>query len=272
MNNNDFTNSHFITDMDGVIYRDDDPLPGSIDLVNYLKNNHEITFLTNNSTKTPSQYVKKLNKIDIEVFEDQIMTSGKATALYLKDEIEDVSECFVIGGSGLISMIKGVGWDVVSFNEMKDRWEEINTVVMGWDQNFNFEKMKYATLAIRNGAKFIATNPDTTYPSNEGIIPGAGALISSVETASETEPKVIGKPNSLMFKEMTIDKDKDIYMVGDRLDTDIKFGKNIGAKTVLVLTGINNEEDLKNIPKGQLPDHVFKDAEELLKAIKSNKI
>ena len=265
--------SHFIVDMDGVIYREGEPLDGSVELSNFLNENYNLTFLTNNSSKTPAEYVDKLDSLGIQVNKDQIMTSGKATALYLENDVDkDKKNCFVIGGLGLVEQIKEAGWDVYSDKKMRSDWEDVEVVVVGWDKHFNFEKMKYATLAIRDGADFIGTNPDNTYPSKEGIIPGAGAIISSIETASEVNPTIIGKPNPWMFEEMKIKNKEKTIIIGDRLDTDIKFGKNIGIFTGLVLSGISKKEDLKEISKSNRPDFVFDNAKELYEKLRKDEV
>lgn len=262
---------NFIVDMDGVIYRDGDPLEGAIKLSNFLNNNYKLTFLTNNSSKTPNDYMKKLSTLGIDISEEQIMTSGKATALYLKNDLNTENKnCYVIGGSGLIEQVQEIGWNVLSLDEFKNSWKNVSAVIVGWDKHFTFDKMKYATLAIRNGSKFIGTNPDNTYPSKEGIIPGAGAIISSIQTPSEVTPTIIGKPNSWMFREMDLNKNEKTIIIGDRLDTDIKFGKNVGISTALVLSGISNDKDLKDIDDEDKPDYVFNNAKDIYDKIKSD--
>ncbi|USS41782.1 HAD-IIA family hydrolase [Thermococcus aggregans] len=245
-----------IFDMDGVIYRGNEPIEGAKEVIEFLKSQKvPFIFLTNNSTRNARMYKEKLEKMGIEVEENQIITSGYATARYLEKHFEK-GNVFVIGGKGLLEEIKAIGWPVISLEEAKEKWREINYVVVGLDPQLTYEKLKYGCLAIRNGAHFIGTNPDTTYPSEEGILPGAGAIIAALKTATEKEPLIIGKPNKPVFEVVKEKLNADeIWVVGDRLDTDMAFAKKINAKAIMVLTGVNT---LKDVEKSEIkPDVVM---------------
>lgn len=256
-----------IFDMDGVIYRGNTPIEGAKEVIDYLKSrNVPFVFLTNNSTKNAKMYREKLLNLGIDVEEDWIITSGYATARYLQKHFRK-GKVFVIGGKGLVEEIKNIGWEIMSVGEAKERWREIEYVVVGLDTKLTYEKLKYGTLAIRNGAKFIGTNPDTTYPGEEGILPGAGSILAALKASTDVEPLIIGKPNEPVFEvvkeKLTADE---IWVVGDRLDTDIAFAKRIGAKAIMVLTGVNT---LKDIEKSKIkPDLVLPSIKELLEYLK----
>jgi len=249
-----------ILDMDGVIYRGDRPIEGSREVIEYLKaRGIPFVFLTNNSTRTPSMYRQKLLSMGIDVPADKIVTSGLATRLYMARHFKP-GKIFVIGGKGLHEEMERLGWGVVGPGE----WREIEHVVVGLDVNLTYEKLKYGTLAIRNGASFVGTNPDTTYPGEEGLYPGAGAIVASLKASTDREPLIIGKPNEPAYE---IVKERlgpvdEVWMVGDRLDTDIAFAKRFGMKAILVLTGVSTLEDVE---KSEIkPDLVLPSVKELL--------
>ena len=254
-----------IFDMDGVIYRGNRPIEGAREVVEYLKKKEiPFLFLTNNSTKTPEMYREKLLSMGIDVPAERIITSGLATRLYMARHMKP-GKIFVIGGKGLHEEMKKLNWGTVSPEDCREgKWREIRHVVVGLDPGLTYEKLKYGTLAIRNGASFIGTNPDTTYPAEEGLYPGAGAIIASLKASTEKEPLIIGKPNEPVYE---IAKEKmgrvdEIWMVGDRLDTDIAFAKRFGMKAIMVLTGVSTPEDVKNSPFK--PDLILPSVKELL--------
>ena len=256
-----------IFDMDGVIYRGNTLIEGAKEVIEYLKSkNIPFVFLTNNSTRNAEMYREKLFTLGIDVEEKRIITSGYATARYLQKHFKK-GKVFVIGGKGLVEEIKNIGWEIISVEDAKEKWKEIDYVVVGLDTKLTYEKLKYGTLTIRNGAKFIGTNPDTTYPSEEGLLPGAGSILAALKASTETEPLVIGKPSELIFEvvreKLTADE---IWVVGDRLDTDIAFAKRIGAKAIMVLTGVSTLEDVE---KSEIkPDLILPSIKELLNHLK----
>jgi len=254
-----------VFDMDGVIYRGNQPIEGSREVIEYLREKGiPFVFLTNNSTRTPSMYRQKLLSMGIDVPAERIITSGLATRLYMAKHMEPW-KIFVIGGEGLHEEMEKLGWGVVSLEECREgKWKEIGHVVVGLDPKLTYEKLKYGTLAIRNGATFIGTNPDTTYPAEEGLYPGAGAIIASLKASTDREPIIIGKPNEPVYE---IVREKlgpvdEIWMVGDRLDTDIAFAKRFGMKAIMVLTGVSTLEDVER--SGVKPDLVLPSVKELL--------
>ncbi|CAB50511.1 HAD-IIA family hydrolase [Pyrococcus abyssi] len=258
-----------IFDMDGVIYRGNKPIPGAKEVIEFLKgNNVRFLFLTNNSTKTPEMYREKLLNMGIDVPAEIIVTSGLATRIYMEKHYPP-GKVFIIGGRGLIVEMKKLGWEIISLEEAKrGKWREIDYVVVGLDPELTYEKLKYATLAIRNGALFIGTNPDTTFPGEEGIYPGAGSIIAALKASTEKEPIIIGKPNRPMYEVIKERCPGEMWMVGDRLDTDIIFAKRFGMKAIMVLTGVHSLEDIKRL--NIQPDLVLQDISHLVKYISTS--
>ncbi|QDA30581.1 HAD family hydrolase [Thermococcus indicus] len=262
-----------IFDMDGVLYRGNKPVDGARELIEFLKEaGIPFIFLTNNSTRDPSMYREKLISMSIDVPEEAIVTSGLATRLYMEKHLKP-GKIFVIGGEGLLREMERLGWGIVGVDEARNGgWREVKHVVVGLDPNLTYEKLKYATLAVRNGAGFIGTNPDTTYPAEDGIHPGAGAIIAALRASTDVEPLIIGKPNEPAFEVarerlMGFGDVGEIWMVGDRLDTDIVFAKRFGMKAVMVLTGVNTLKDIEET--GIKPDLVLPSVKELLDYLKT---
>ncbi|NJE05675.1 HAD family hydrolase [Thermococcus sp. M36] len=258
-----------IFDMDGVIYRGSKPIEGAKELIKFLKErNIPFAFLTNNSTRDPAMYREKLLSMGIEVPEERIITSGLATRLYMARHFEP-GKTFVIGGDGLHREMERLRWGVVGVDEARNGlWKEVKYVVVGLDPDLTYEKLKYATLAIRNGARFIGTNPDTTYPAEEGLYPGAGSIIAALKASTGVEPIIIGKPNEPAYEvaREKLDGVDEIWMVGDRLDTDIAFAKHFGMKAVMVLTGVSSLEDVEK--SDVRPDLILPSVKELVEYVR----
>ena len=259
-----------ILDMDGVLYRGDAPVKGARETIHLLKKARiPFLLLTNNSTRTPTMYREKLLNMGMDVPEGRIVTSGVAARLYMEKHLEP-GRVLVIGGKGLHEEMKHLGWGTVSTEEArKGAWRDAKHVVVGLDPELTYEKLKYAALAIRNGATFIGTNPDTTYPAEEGLYPGAGSIIAALKASTDVEPLIIGKPNEPAYEiaKSKLDGVDEIWMVGDRLDTDIAFAKRFGMKAIMVLTGVSTLEDAG---RGKTrPDLVIPDIGELADYLKT---
>lgn len=253
-----------IFDMDGVIYRGKLPIEGARELINFLKELRiPFIFLTNNSTKTPASYRETLLLMGMDIPEGRIVTSGVATRVYMGEHMEP-GRVFVIGGNGLHEEMEKLGWGVVDIEDArKGMWRDVKYVVVGLDPGLTYEKLKYAALAIENGARFIATNPDTTYPAEEGLYPGAGSIVAALTAATGEKPLIIGKPNEPAYEVAMerLDGVDEVWMVGDRLDTDVAFAKRFGMKAIMVLTGVSTLEDIE---KSELrPDVVLPSVNEL---------
>jgi 4-nitrophenyl phosphatase len=255
----------YLFDMDGVLYRGDEPLPGVNDLLNALALRDKGYMLaTNNSMATPADYVRKLDRMGIVVPEESILTSAMATRDYLSETLPPGAGVFVIGMPALREQLFfGTSFHPVQYGE-----EQPDAVVVGLDKTFTYEKLARATEAIRAGARFVATNADATLPTETGLVPGCGSLVAAVAAASGQAPTVIGKPEPLLLQ-MALERlgadAASAVMIGDRLDTDIVAGARAGMLTVLVLTGVSTRDE---IPRARvLPDLVFTDLNALLEAL-----
>ncbi len=254
----------FLIDLDGVIYVGDSPTPSSVETTKHLlKNNKAITFLTNNPGKTYSQYLQKLNKMGIEEKNLRIITSCTALAQYVKSKFGNLQDkrAFVAGSDALKEEIKLAGLNLISGEEAK----KANIVIFGGHPDFNYEEMKIATLALSNGAHFFATNRDHAYPTQEGYVPATGAMLASIETASGKKAICAGKPEAIMFKIAlgNFDNKKEkIAIIGDHIPTDIEGGKKAGITTILVLSGLTKEKELRN--SAIKPDYVIERLGDLL--------
>ena len=237
----------FLLDLDGVIWRGGDPIPGAVEVVNFLVDyEKEVIFITNNTTLDRKTYKNKLFKIGIKADKVKIVTSGYATAVFLRQKY-GLGTVFLIGEEGIRQELKD--FKIV---EDYEGWNpSIDYVVVSLDRNVHYWKIAKAAHAIRKGALFVLTNPDNVLPIEEGVfIPGAGSIAAAVEVASSKKPDhIIGKPSPIIFKVALKNKDvQKTIMIGDRIDTDVLGASQIGLKTALVLTGVTTLKDVKNSP------------------------
>ena len=255
--------SGLILDMDGVLYRGEQALPGARELFYALRSNGvSFILLTNNATLTSRDFSNKLARMEIEVEPDRILTSAGATAIYLEKTYPEGGGVYVLGEEGLVSYISGMP---------KFRLDEDHPsfVVAGLDYDFNYATMRNACAAIRRGAHFIATNADATLPMEGGELwPGAGSIVASIQTCCGVAPTVIGKPNVYMadmaLESLGLPADR-VLCVGDRLETDILCGARAGIPTALVLTGVSSRDDIEAAEAA--PDYVFEDLPHLMRAM-----
>ncbi|MCD6520467.1 MAG: HAD family hydrolase [Anaerolineae bacterium] len=251
---------NLLIDMDGVLYRGKTGLPGGPELISFLEEQGiKYLLVTNNSTLTPEQFVERLDKMGIHVSEDLIMTSGVATASYLATLAPPGTKVNVVGEEALVSEIKKRGFIIAG--------RDAEYVVCGWDKTITFEKLKIATLAIRDGATFIGTNPDKTYPLEKDIIPGAGSILAALIAATDVQPIIVGKPEPIILEQsMRVlgAKPEETAILGDRLETDILGGHRAGITTILVLTGISSAEEAAHYEAP--PDFIFEDLPALIDA------
>ena len=231
----------FLIDMDGVLYRGADLLPGAGQFVRELRERDiPFRFLTNNSQRTRRDLVAKLSRLVIDADEQHVITSAIATALILAQQKPD-GTAFVIGEGGLLTALHQHGYAVVDHDP--------DYVVVGEGRTFNLELVETAVRMILGGAKLIATNMDPNCPTTNGSIrPGCGAMVAMLETATGVKAFSVGKPSPVMMraarKELGLTTDQTI-MIGDTMETDILGGVQLGFHTVLVLSGGTSREDLK---------------------------
>ena len=233
------TITHLIIDMDGVLYLGDQPMPGLCEFIAFLRE-RPIPFIlaTNNSTRTPHEYVDKLARMGVTVSPDEILVSGQATARFLAREYPRGTRVHVFGMPALKQALTDEGFVLAD--------DDVQLVVASMDRDITFEKLKRATLLIRGGARFIATNLDPTNPSEEGLIPGTGSMIVALEAASGVKPTAIGKPEPIMYQ-LALDqmgaRPETTAAIGDRADTDILGGKRAGLVTICVLSGSSDRAE-----------------------------
>ena len=252
-------------DMDGVLYRGNELLPGVHELLSYY-DDHNIAYacVTNNSTLTTEQYEAKLANMGVHMKAAHIVTSSVATRRYLAEQVPRNTEIYYIGMKGLQQALFEDGYYV--YTEDNPTY-----VVVGADFELTYAKLRTACLAIRAGAHFIGTNPDTTFPSEAGIIPGAGSILALLRAATEVNPFIIGKPAPTMFQTASTilnTPPSATLVIGDRLDTDIAGAHAAQMSSALVLTGVTSEESLTE--DEIQPHEVFADLPTLLERWKSS--
>lgn len=223
-----------ILDMDGVIWRGQEPI-GNLPQIFATLQQHRlgVVMATNNSTKTPAQYIQRLSDYGVSLEAWQVVNSSDATAAYLQDKFPTGGPVYVIGENGLCRALEAQG-----FYHSED---EALAVVAGLDKELTYAKLMRANAFIRAGAIFVGTNPDRTFPTPDGQVPGAGVMLAAIEAASYVAPVVVGKPQTGMYalalQRLGVSA-AETLVVGDRLETDIAGGQNIGAPTGLVLSGV----------------------------------
>lgn len=247
-----------LSDMDGVIYRGGELIPGAQDFINrLLAGNYPFLFLTNNSEQTPLDLLRKLEGLGVKgLTEAHFLTSAMATAIFLSQQ-GDGRTAYVIGGAGLSTELYNVGFSITEKNP--------DYVVVGKTKNYNYEMISKACELIHKGARFIATNPDVVDPVASGVLePACGSLIAPIVTATGKKPYIVGKPNAMMMliaRKKLGSHSENTVMIGDRMDTDIIGGMEAGMITCLVLSGVSKRSTVGEFP--YRPTHVFNNVGEI---------
>ncbi len=256
----------FLFDMDGTLYLGDRLYDFSKELLETIRSKgKKYLFMTNNSSKSVEDYVKKLEKLGISATREDFMTSSQATAYYLHKHHEG-QRLYVCGTESLKTELRREGFTVT------EKVEDTDCIVMGFDTELTFQKLHDVSylLLTRKDIPYIATNPDLVCPTEFGSVPDCGSICAAVKNATGRLPVVIGKPSPLMpqlaMEKLGIPREK-TCVVGDRIYTDIKSGLNAGAMGILVLSGETTEEILAQSP--DKPHLVLKDAGEILEALKN---
>lgn len=251
-----------ILDMDGVVWKADAPIGDlSAAFKRIRQRGLKFVFATNNGTKTQEEYRQKLAGLGVEIEAEQVVTSAMGIAFLLGQKYPKGTRIFMIGEDGIRVALEEKGFEVLSV----ERAPEAQAVVMGIDRNISFQKMAEATLLVRAGIPFYSTNDDRTFPTPRGEIPGSGAWLSVVVTATGRKPIIAGKPFPYLM-ELALEKlgtaKEETLVVGDRLETDIAAGQSVGCPTALVLSGVSTREQAgawnppPNIIAGDLNDLV----------------
>jgi NagD protein len=231
--------NNYILDMDGVLYRGNQLIPGAREFIERLQERGKrFLFMTNNSQRTPIDFQRKLERMGLNVPEEHYFTSAMATAAFLHSQ-KPGGSAFVIGEAGLTHALYQVGYSITDVDP--------DYVVLGDTPSYDYAKIVHAVKLIMDGARFVATNPDVSGPQEEGVHPACGALAAPIERVTGRQAYYVGKPNPLMMREALRRLDahsEDAVMIGDRMDTDILSGLETGMKTVLVLTGVTAREEV----------------------------
>ncbi|KYG33543.1 TIGR01457 family HAD-type hydrolase [Alkalihalobacillus trypoxylicola] len=230
----------YLIDLDGTVYRGPEKIDEAVQFIKELeRRNLDYLFVTNNSTKHPSKVAEILRGMDIPATTEHVFTTSMATAKYVSD-LKESAKVYMIGEVGLKEALLEAGHTIVE--------KDADFVVMGLDRDITYEKLALATINIRNGAKFIATNGDVALPTERGLLPGCGSIVSVVSVSTGVTPIFIGKPEDIIV-EQALDvlgiKKEEALMVGDNYETDILAGIQAGIDSLIVHTGVTSREDLK---------------------------
>lgn len=226
-----------VCDLDGVVYRGDEPVPGAAHALDRLRaRGVRVVFATNNSRATVEQYVDKLARVGVAARPEEILTSAVVVGDVLAQRGLAGASAIVVGGDGVRAALADAGVEVVDDASVTAS----DLVVVGWDPRFDYDAMRRASIAVRAGAQLIATNDDASFPAARELWPGAGAILASIEVASGARAEVVGKPNPPMMEAAArrLDGARAIAVVGDRVETDLAGGRARGWTTVLVLSGV----------------------------------
>jgi HAD superfamily hydrolase (TIGR01450 family) len=227
----------WVLDLDGVIWLADHPLPGAADAVARLRAAGErVLFVTNNSFAPVGDQEAKLERFGIPAHGD-VVTAAMAGATL----VEPGERVLVCGGPGIVEAVSARGAEPV-------RDGDADVVAVGFHRDFDYERLRVATRAVRRGARLVATNDDATYPTPDGLIPGGGAIVAAVAYASQTAPTVAGKPHRPMAELVRALVGESGTVVGDRPDTDGAFAVTLGYRFALVLSGVTSKDDLPVTP------------------------
>lgn len=251
----------YLIDLDGVVYRGNELLPGAREFITWLDTNQKkYLFLTNNSFATGEQILAKLARMGIATDDTHLLTAGQAAVQNIARRVPGGS-VYVVGEQPLIGLVEGQGLIAIA----KDS-AEADAVLVGLDRTFDYQKMANAANAIRAGALFVTINRDPVLPVSGGFLPGCGSLAAAIESASGISPEIVGKPEPMLLQEALkslASQPSETVMVGDGLAIDILAGQRAGTHTLLVLSGSTSSADLEQ--STIKPDHVYADLAAVLK-------
>ncbi len=233
----------YLLDVDGVLVRDSEPIEGALEAFARLNEVGPVLLLTNNSAKSREQHAERLARIGFDIRTEQLLPASYLAAEYLR-EARGTASVWPIGGEGLRGELLAAG------HRLADRPEEADAIVVGMDRGISYDVLAKGLVALRSGARFIATNEDATFPVPGDVLPGAGAMVGALRGMGFAPEVVIGKPSPIAFR-MALDRldtePQRVVMIGDRLETDIVGGRDAGLATALVLSGISTREDAERL-------------------------
>lgn len=249
-----------ILDMDGVLWRDNAPIGNLPTIFKTIMSRYQVILATNNSTNSAAMYVEKLARFGVQLEAWRIVNSSQATAAYLKERFPQGGSIYIIGEKGLHQELTTAGFQHAE--------ADVLAVVVGMDREINYAKLTLATRFIRQEALYIGTNPDRTFPTPQGLAPGAGAILAAIEAASDVKPVLIGKPAPEMYR-MALQRlnlqPEQALVVGDRLGTDIAGAQNLGCRSALVLSGVSTRQEAESWQP--VPDLIVEDLTHLLELL-----
>ncbi|AZK47377.1 TIGR01457 family HAD-type hydrolase [Paenibacillus lentus] len=250
----------YLIDLDGTMYHGNRMIPGADQLINAMKCSQiPYLFVTNNSSRTPSDVAEHLQQMGIPAQAEDVCTSAVAAAEYIAS-LQPGAKVAPIGEYGLTEALKQAGLTIDT--------DEPEYVVQGIDRGFTYDKLAQAARWIASGARYILTNPDLQLPGQEGIMPGAGTISAAIVAASSVEPVIIGKPSNILMKhamERLGVRPDATAVIGDNMLTDISAGAHAGCGTILTLTGVTNRTNLPGLMEktGVTPDTICEDLTEV---------
>lgn len=256
-------------DLDGVVWRGGAVLPGVPQaLADVLRRDLGLRYVSNNSTAHREVVSERLTAMGVPAGAERVLTSGFVTGLWLRERLAAGSAVLVMGEAGLVRELREAGLSARHAGGHEAGGPRPAAVVVGMDRSISFDSLTSVQAAIRSGALFLATNRDPTFPTPDGVVPGAGAIVAAVATAAQKEPVLMGKPSLALAEALaavTGVAARQTLFVGDRLDTDIAMGREAGMITALVLTGVSTEADVEMAREGAgpVPDHILSDLTEL---------
>ena len=263
-----------VFDLDGVIYRGRQPVPGAAALVAMLREHGLLVrFATNNSMATREMYVPRLVEMGIPVELDEIVTSTSAAIDHLRAHLAAVHTVMAVGAAGMLEELRTAGFDATAAGDAADPAYDggpldasYDAVIAGLDPSFDYRRLAAASTAIRAGARFIATNADLRYPTPTGFLPGAGSIVAALSAASGEEPLIIGKPQPGIFRAILERADvlpSEAVAIGDNPDADVVAAHRAGMRSILVLTGVADAALAATLDGERRPDHVASDPSEV---------
>jgi NagD protein len=238
------TKKTYLIDMDGVLVHGQNAIPGAVEFIQRLiDGGHRFLILTNNSRFTPKDLQHRLQTVGFQVAENHFYSSALATAAFVQSQ-QPGGTAYVLGDTGLYQALAEVGYTLTEYNP--------DYVILGETESYPYDKIiRAASLISTTKARFIATNPDPSGPTEHGIAPACGAVAALIEKATGFTPYFVGKPNPLMMRtalRYLDEHSENSVMVGDRMDTDMKVGLESGLETILVLTGVTSPDMITNFP------------------------
>jgi len=267
-----------LVDLDGVVYRGADPVPGvAAVLADRAARGDDVVYVTNNSRNYRADYHTRLAAIGAPVTPDRVVSSARATAVYLKEHDPGIRRVLVLGAGGLERELRDEGYDVVGAGHAATRVSQEgidgyvaagqpDAVVVGLDSNLTYLRLTVAADCIRAGAHFIATNRDPIYPTERGLHPGAGSIVAAVETTTGVVPVSIGKPAPYLLEaaaHIVGREPSEAIMIGDGIGSDLPAARAVGARCILMLTGVATRGQIEALLPDEQPTAVAADAGEL---------